>query len=422
MIDWLNTRQTLGIRLGLDEIVTLLDLLGRPQDRYRSIHVAGSNGKGSVAAILAKALELSGYHTGLYTSPHLVEFSERIRVDGEAITSDDLSVVLGEIRSIVAELDETGSHPTFFEITTAAALTHFARRGVDWAVIEAGMGGRTDATNVIRAELAIITNVSLEHTDFLGTDIGSIAREKAGIIDPGVPIVTAATGEALDVIRNEAARRGSLLVSAGQDYLFQSSRGEMVLTGPERTMSFNPGMAGVHQVENAAVAVVSCEVLRGLGVAITDDAVEQAVRSTSLPGRLESFDDDGVNVIIDGAHNPAATKSLSDSLGERGRVFDLIVGFSSDKDWPTMLGYLTTLARRVWAVTTRSPRSLEPAEMAGHVPVGTSFETPGDFAAAYRQARAAGARDVLVTGSLFLAGEARAVLTGHDLTEIGGRQ
>lgn len=422
MIGWLNDRQTLGIQPGLDRVRELLELLGTPQDGYESVHVTGSNGKGSVATMLAAVLRLSGYRTGLYTSPHLVEFAERIRIDGEPIASDALTGLLDRVRRQVTTLDRAGTHPTFFEIVTAASLTHFAEEGAAWAVIEAGMGGSGDATNVIHPQLAIITNISLEHTDFLGEDIRTIAREKAGIIEPGFPVVTAAKGEALEVIEAQATARGSPLAVVGEDFRYQSTGHRLVVTGRDWHRSYEMGMTGVHQFENGTVVVAACDALRGLGVEIPEAAVEEALITTSLPGRLEAYDDGEVRVIIDGAHNPAAARSLSRSLDERGREFDLIIGFSADKDWPTILGHLMPLARRVWAVPIRSPRGLDPAEIAEYVPADMRFAALDLFEEAYRRALAEGATDVLVTGSLFLAGEARALLTNHDLDEVGGRQ
>lgn len=419
---WLNDRQGLGIAPGLDRMEALLDLLGSPHDHYRTIHVAGTNGKGSVAAILASAIQLSGHHTGLYTSPHVVEFNERIRVDGEAISPEDLATLLAGLRGKVETLDADDVQPTFFEITTAASLTHFSEEEVDWAVVEAGMGGRGDATNVIRPELAIITNVSLEHTEFLGHDHTSIAREKAGIIDPGTPVVTAADGEALEVIRREAADRGSQLTVIGEDYTYQFADRELVVQGPNGPFRSRLGMAGSYQHENATVAVAACDVLRSRGLDVSEQALQQALARTSLRGRMETFDDEGTRVTIDGAHNPAAARRLSESVTETGRVFDLIVGFSADKDWPKILNHLTPLTRRVWGVPIRSTRSLDPAKMIEYIPANVEFTVSSCFEEAYRRARATGAREVLVTGSLFLAGEARAVMTGHDLSEIGGSQ
>lgn len=419
---WLYERQSLGIQPGLERMEGLLELLGEPHRAYDTVHVAGTNGKGSVATLLARTLNLSGYRTGLYTSPHVVEFAERIRVDGVPIAPADLAALLDTMRAKVPVLDEAGTPPTFFEIVTSMAFTHFASVPVAWAVVEAGMGGRTDATNVVHPELTVITNVSMEHTAFLGDDLAAIAREKAGIIEPGVPVVTAADGVARDVLRQTAADREAPIVVVGDDYLHRTVEGDLVVSNGEQRRRYKLALAGRHQFENATLVVAGCDALRAMGVAISDEAIETAMRETSLSGRLETFDDHGVVVVIDGAHNPAAMRSLVDSLRGSGAIFDLVVGFSSDKDWRTMLDQMLPLARKIWAVPIRSPRSLDPHELASHVADHLNPTPVDTFEEAYHRARAEGATDVLATGSMFLAGEARALVTGHDLSEVGGSQ
>lgn len=423
-LDWLYERQSLGIAPGLARVEKLLSAVGQPHRAFDSVHVAGTNGKGSVAALLAEALRLSGRRVGLYTSPHLVEFGERVRVDGEQISHSATADLVDRLHDVTNTLDRAGDAPTFFELCTALALMHFEQRGVSWAVVEAGMGGALDATNVLRPKLAIITNVGLDHTSFLGDDLRSIATEKAGIVKPGVPVVTAARGDALAVIEQQAANRDAPLAVVGRDYVFEENgEGELSIShnGGERR-TYRVGLPGTHQIENAAVVVASCDVLSRRAVEIDAAALQQALATTRLPGRLESIRRNGMTVIIDGAHNTDAAEAVAAYLSRRGEAFDLVVGFSRDKDWPAILGRLTPLAGRVWGVPIRSPRSLSPTEIGRFMPPRAQFETATSFERAWQRAVEEGSKSMLVAGSLFLAGEARAILTGMDLTEVGGSQ
>ncbi len=398
---WLHSRQSQGIDLGLERIRDLLTALGDPHHTYRTVHVAGTNGKGSVATLVARVLELGGHRTGLYTSPHLVRFTERIQVDALEITHEQLAQVLSRVRD-AADALATGEHLTYFEICTAAALVHFADQEVSWAVVETGMGGRLDATNVIHGDIAVITNVSLDHTDYLGDTVESIATEKAGIIEPGAPLVTAATGRALAVLKNHAS-------------------GEVVVARPQDGESTTLAATGVYQRENAAVVVATAEVLRNLGVSISVDDVNHVLANTTLPGRLESFEYGATRVIIDSAHNVAGAEAVVDHLGVEPR-FDMILGFNRDKDWETMLSHLLPHAIRVWAVPVRSPRSLDPHTLADHVRANSDVDVDiaSNVAEALQRSGEVGANQVLVTGSGTLAGEARAVLTGQPLDEVDG--
>lgn len=421
-LEWLYERQPLGIHPGLERIMALTGRLGRPQDAYATVHVAGTNGKGSVATMLANALRADGRRVGLYTSPHVMSFSERIQVDGCPISRDDLANALMDIRETILALDRDGEPPTFFEICTAVALKHFADQAVDWAVIEAGMGGRRDATNILLPRLTVITNVELEHTAWLGTDVGAIAGEKAGILRPGVPLVTAARSTALEALRAECRRLGARMVVVGDGYRRDPANGDLLIGHGRHETRYQLSRPGPHHLENAAVVVAACNVLQEEGVVIADDAIRASLAHTDLPGRLETFSHGEARVIVDAAHNPAAARGLARYLETTGWRGDLIVAFNADKDWTGILAPLGPLAVRVWAVPTRSPRSLDPAEILAAMPAGLHCEVLADFEEALRSALAAGATDLVVAGSIFLAGEARAVLTGSDLVEVGGSQ
>jgi dihydrofolate synthase/folylpolyglutamate synthase len=420
---WLYERQPLGIQLGLERMEVLVAALGRPQLAYRSVHVAGTNGKGSVATFMAAALHRSGHRTGFYTSPHLVEFTERFRIDGEQMSRDQLVPLVDELRDVTTELEETGDAPTFFELCTAVALLHFRNEQVDWAVVETGMGGARDATNVVEPALTVITNVSDDHAAFLGPDIAAIAAEKAGIVKPGVPLVTGAKGEALAVLRKRCEDLGSPIVVVGEDYLVESNGEGLRLVYGAAGTRYEVRAAGRHQLDNAALAIAGCDVLRESGVDLPAEAVRRALAETALPGRLETLTRDGVDVVLDGAHNLAAAQSLGRWLDDRGVEYHLIVGFSSDKDWPSMLEQWLSGARSVHAVRTRSPRSLDPAVVGSVVPDGLPFAAVDGFGAAWRRVQVSGGpRTIVVAGSLFLVGEARAFLIGQDLREVGGSQ
>lgn len=421
-LDWLYARQPLGIEPGLERVLALLSSLDEPHRAFRSVHVAGTNGKGSVVTLLARALQLSGHRTGMYTSPHLVSFGERVQVAGEPMARKGAADLLDRLRAITEELDHEGTSATFFEICTAMAFAYFKDREVSWAVVEAGMGGGLDATNVLQPELAIVTNVSRDHTGFLGEDVRTIAKEKAGIAKPGIPLVTAAHGEALGVIEECVRRQGGSTVVVGDDYRFGARHGKLQIwhDGDERT--FDVGPVGDHQIENAAIVVAAGDQLARMGVDIDPEAMSQALATTTIPGRLESVHRDGVDAVVDGAHNVVAVEAVIRHLSATEKVFDLVIGFSRDKDWADMLSRLTRLVGRVWAVPIRSPRSLDPTEIGRALPRHIPFETATDFERAWQRVVESGSENVLVTGSLFLAGEAIAFLTDRDLSEVGGTQ
>lgn len=421
-LGWLYERQDLGITPGLERVEALLDSIGDPHLSFHGVHVTGTNGKGSVATMLAKALELSGHRTGLYTSPHLVEFEERIMVDGKRISADDLIRHIETILGPVEALDLAGVHASFFEISTALAFLHFADARADWGIIEAGMGGRFDATNVISPDLAIITNVTKDHTTFLGEGLTEIAAHKAGVIKEGTPVVTAAGGEALVVIEEAAAEMRAPVVVVGKDYRIDAVAGGMVLFDGQRERRLQVGPAGRHQLENAALVVAACDSLSRRGTWIDQNAVRRALSGTSMAGRLTHYERDGVNVVVDGAHNVAAIDAVVEHLSGSDVRLDLIVGFNRDKNWPVMLDRLAGLVGKIWAVPVRSSRSLDPELIGSALPKGKTFEIAQSFEQAWKRVVESGSENLLVTGSLFLAGEAVAVLNGLDVSRVGGAQ
>jgi dihydrofolate synthase/folylpolyglutamate synthase len=421
---WLYGRQALGVKLGLGKVERLLRALGDPHLAYRTVHVAGTNGKGSVTRMLARTLQGAGFRTGATTSPHLVSFTERIEVDGEPIAREGVAAGLARVRDAVRALDAEGQPPTFFECVTALAFLHFQERQVDWAVVETGMGGRLDATNVVRPALTVITNVDLDHEAHLGPTVLDIAWEKAGIMKAGVPCVTGAAPPALDVLKARSRDLRAPMSVLGEDYHVVPDRDLLVVLRPTGESRHRVGLAGSHQRRNAALVLASVDALRLQGVAIPERALREALLTTTNPGRLETLRMGGVEVLVDGAHNPAAAHALRYHLGQSAWTgFHLVAGFCSDKDWREAVDQWAPLAERVWCVPVRNPRSLDPRELRDHLlPSGIPADVRPDAASALRAAAEAGAARVLVAGSLFLAGEARAVLTGQPLEEIRGSQ
>ncbi|HUR62759.1 MAG TPA: folylpolyglutamate synthase/dihydrofolate synthase family protein [Candidatus Thermoplasmatota archaeon] len=429
---WLYARQALGIKLGLGKVESLLQALGDPHRAFQSIHVAGTNGKGSVTRMLAETLRRAGYRTGCTTSPHLVSFAERIELDGDPIARPEVARLLAGIRPAVEALDAAGDPPTFFEVVTALAFCAFRDAGIDWAVVETGMGGRLDATNVLLPRLTVITNVTLDHERFLGSTVAAIAAEKAGIMKPHVPCVTACTGDALAVVKARSHEVEAPMSIVGHDYQVVPDARHLVLLRPTGEARYEVGLAGAHQRENAAVVVAAVEALRAGGTPVPERAVQEGLRHARNPGRLELLDVDAatwgghgrMEVLVDGAHNPAAARALRQHLLDTGwSGFDLVVGFCADKRWQEALDEWLLPAARLWAVPVRNPRSLDPASLrAAGSAAGVRSATCRDLAEALRHAAAAGARRLVVAGSLFLAGEALAVLRGQPLEEIHGAQ
>lgn len=436
-LEWLYGRQALGIKLGLEKVHDLLARLDDPHHRFRSVHVAGTNGKGSVTRLLADVLRRSGHRVGAFTSPHLIHFTERVLVDGEEVPRDDVARLLWRLRPLVEAFDAEDRQPTFFEVNTALAFLWFAERGVDWAVVETGMGGRLDATNVLRPELTVITNVERDHAEFLGEHVAGIALEKGGIMKPGVPCVTGARTDALHVLKLVSIERQCPMSVVGEDYHAVPDINGFRLVHPGGDAHYDLALAGAHQIDNAALVVAAADALRKAGHRVPEAAVQQSLATLTVPGRMERFTipagrlagdapepERPVEVLIDGAHNEAGARALRFHLGRLDWAgFHLVAGFNRDKDWQTMLDQWMPLAAHVWATPLRSGRTLDPAPVVEHCRrSGFPARAVPDAAGALREAVRSGARTVVVAGSLFLVGEARAVLVGADVGEVRGSQ
>jgi len=405
-----------GIKLGLETIRQILVKLGDPHENFKTIHVAGTNGKGSVAATLASILRTCGYKTGLYTSPHLVRFNERIVVNGTPINDED---VLSAYKAVKA-VHQGNREPTFFECTTAMALHEFRRRGVAWAVIETGMGGRLDATNIIHPALSIITNVSLEHSEYLGSSIRQIASEKAGIIKPGVPVVTGVKQKnAIDVVVAAAAARQAPLYRLRKDFrVRRTSQGTFTYQSPRtKWTGLMASLVGQHQLENTALALAGCDILSPELGQLTQDSLKKALLQTRWPGRLEMVKDKPLT-LLDGAHNLIAARALAKYLKSNlaGRRITLVVGILDDKPYRAMLEALVPICQRVIVTQPKIQRALPAGilqtaakELSNQVDV-----IPDVDQAVAAAIESSGPDDaVCIAGSLYVVGEAKTALTGQ---------
>lgn len=378
-IAYINTPHWQASRLGLERIRELLERLGRPQDRLKFVHVAGTNGKGSICAYLASILSDAGHRTGMFTSPYIERFEERIRVDGAMISPDELRDVTLAVREHAeAMAEETGDHPTEFELMTAVALEHFVRCGCDVVVLEVGLGGRLDSTNVIDApEACVIARIGLDHTALLGNTLAAIAGEKAGIIKEGSAVVSwPQEPEAMAVIEHAAAEHGCELRVPDFAQLEEGAIRWEDGASPFRPFShkewadLRTGILGSYQPQNATVALEVVDVLRGRGWRIPDEAVRAGVAQTRWPGRFEIVEGgsspDGFAIVVDGGHNPQGARALADSLAE---VFPgckpvFVIGVLEDKDYPRMLEDVLPLGSAFVCVTPDNPRALPAHKLA----------------------------------------------------------
>lgn len=378
-IAYINTPRWQASRLGLERIRELLERLGRPQDRLKFVHVAGTNGKGSICAYLASILGAAGYRTGMFTSPYIERFEERIRVDGAMISPDELRDVTLAVREHAeAMAEEAGGHPTEFELMTAVALEHFARCGCDIVVLEVGLGGRLDSTNVIDApEACVIARIGLDHTALLGNTLAAIAGEKAGIIKEGSAVVSwPQESEAMAVIEHAAAEHGCELRVPDFAQLEEGAIRWEDGASPFRSFSYREwtdlrtGILGSYQPKNATVALEVVSVLRGRGWHIPDEAVRAGVARTRWPGRFEIVEGgsspDGFAIVVDGGHNPQGARALADSLAEvfPGRKPVFVIGVLEDKDYPRMLEDVLPLGSAFVCVTPDNPRALPAHKLA----------------------------------------------------------
>jgi len=416
-LEYLYGLERHGIIFGLVNIQNILKSLGNPHKKLKAIHIGGTNGKGSTAAMIQSILSRCGYRVGLYTSPHLISFTERIRIDDREITEAEVVGLTKRIRGSIEEgrIPETF---TFFDFTTAMAMLYFVKAGVDLAILEVGLGGRLDSTNVIDPLLTIITNISLDHREYLGDTLKEVAREKAGIIKEGRALITAATQpEIVDLFRGVCLEKRAPFFRVGQDF-----RGRRA--GPYRfhyhgrnlTLSnLELKLAGRHQIINAITALGAIEMFKGNGYRIGDEAIYEGLRGVQWPGRLEVVLE-CPTVLLDGAHNPVAAQRLREALvdGFHYERLLLALGIMNDKDYRRIISILVPLAEVIVLCKPRCERAASPQVLLNEVKrMGKRGKVVEDVGEAVQSllSMASGKDLVCITGSFYTIGEAKAFLS-----------
>ena len=404
-LSYLFSLEHFGIKFGLENITAIVERLGRPDRTFESVHVAGTNGKGSVTAMVDAALRAAGHRTARYTSPHLTDLSERFVIGGRPVAHDTLVCAVATVRDVVESLrfDGTlGVQPTFFEVTTAVAFELFRRAEVEIAVLEVGLGGRLDATNIVSPVVTAITSIALDHQLYLGSTLAEIAFEKAGIIKAGVPVVVGPVdSESLSVIARVANERGAALIRAT----------------PADTAPFTLGLHGDHQRANAGVAVRLLEQLTARGVGVPSDAVARGLANPEWPGRLDQRRlPDGRELLLDAAHNPAGAAALASYLTAESQRRPLVFAAMRDKDIDGMFRILLPAIGAAVMTRASNPRSADPGMLADSartiapaLPIAIEPSSTDALAAAWRMSPR-----IVVAGSIFLLGDVMRQLGLHS--------
>lgn len=420
LLEKLYIRRRFGIRPGLDRVRAILDRLGNPERSFRTIHIAGTNGKGSTAAFLSSILVTAGHRTGRFTSPHLINFSERFLIDGKEPEADRLALLLERV------LNNAPEEATFFEIVTALAATLFYDEGIELAVMEAGMGGRSDATAALPGIMTLITPISLDHCKYLGDTLERIATEKVSIAEPGTPIICAPQKQCVrDIIRLFSNCGECRTVFSGDDFHSTWITPEILEYRGINCESYRcrPGIPGRYQSINAALAIAAAEIMNELGICVPHDAVTQGIESASWPGRMELIPGTP-RLLLDGAHNPAGAAVLSEELHDfHYERLLLVAGVMHDKDVATMLPPLARRAAKCFCVAPAIERAMSDNELATMLKgMGVEATACGSVARGLEAARNEARPDdlILVTGSLFTVGETKAWLSGNTFRGIRG--
>ena len=412
-LDSMYSMRRFGIILGLDTTAGILGGLGNPHHRFASIHIAGTNGKGSIASALATILQKAGYRVGLYTSPHLIRFNERICVNGIPISDDDVVASWEAVKSV----HHGDREPTFFEFSTAMAFHEFGRQNVDWAVIETGMGGRMDSTNVITPAVSVITNISLEHKTYLGNTIKAITGEKAGIIKPDVPVVTGVTQKSARTVIEETSRKHAApLYVMGRDFRVRRTGSDRFsYWGLDHSWKgLKTGLMGGHQVDNAALVLATSELIMRQTPALCKDHIQYGLAQNRWPGRLEVVSQKPY-VIMDGAHNLMAARRLGRFLQDAlaGRRITMVAGILDDKPFEAILKDLVAPCERLIITQAKIDRSLpaKQLEIAARSLID-DIQIIEDVGEAVHHAIATSTPDdaICIAGSLYVVGEAKAAI------------
>ncbi len=420
---YLQGRTSFGIKPGLERIEALLKELGNPEKSYKTIHITGTNGKGSVTAFLANTLSVSGIRTGRFTSPHLNSYTERMRINDQDIKETDFGEIISKVAAKAKVIEERGVEaPTEFEILTAAAFLFFEEQEVEYAVVEVGLGGLLDSTNVITPEVSVITNVSIDHQSYSGETIEEIAVHKSGIIKKGVPVVTAAQGNALKIIREKAHACKAKIYSWGKEF-FAVSRSVMktgqivtVETPDKMQAMLFTGMAGLHQAVNLSCAYMVLKLLLKQDDRISEETIREGLARTTWPGRFETFFVLGRTVILDGAHNVGGAEAFEATYRElyKDKSKTLVFSILEDKDLSGIATYLMGPRDRVIVVPAPTSRSCDPKEVVKKLPcqaVAKESVSEG-IEEAFKETEEG---DIIaVCGSLYILGEAKMKLVDMD--------
>ncbi len=416
VLENLYARRRFGIRPGVDRVQILLERLGHPERNYRSIHVVGTNGKGSTSAYLASILSASGLRTALFTSPHLVSFSERFKINGSDISPDRLEPLIDSVLKAAPE------EATFFEIITALATLYFSEEGVDVAVMEAGMGGRSDATAALDGAMTIVTPIALDHCDYLGTTLEQIAAEKTGIAKPGTPVVIGHQSP-------EGTRAISSCFSTNDTHLIWTDQSVSSTWNQDGTLNYQglhtslnnlrPGIPGRYQAQNASLALAAAEIF----IQPTDDTLRNGILQARWPGRLETIPGPPT-LLLDGAHNPAGAIALAEALGDfHYRKLLLVLGVMSDKDVSQIVSALAPLTTTCYCVCPAVERAMDDKHLATTLmDLGLPATACGSVGNGITSAQRDAENDdlILVCGSLFTVGEAKSWLAGKKFEGIRG--
>ena len=412
---WIDGFQSFGMQLGLERISLLMNNLGNPQNHYNTIHVSGTNGKGSLCHLLSSILQESGYRCGMYTSPHLLQIFERFIINDIPISSEGFASITTEVKKGVDILIDQGIQPTYFEVCTAIAFLFFYKKNIDYAIIEVGLGGRFDATNIIAPLLSIITNISLEHQQVLGQTIEEITREKAGIIKDQVPVITAAVSPALDIIKKEAREKKAPLQLLTQDDItvqaHDLSGQDLIITGQFQQYLIKTSMIGCYQQINIALAIRAIEQLQMNGVYIPQEAITKGIETTIVPGRLEQLNQHPL-VLVDGAHTIEAMRSVKNTIETIAPHIRVIVvfGMLSDKKIKEISTLVNEFADIIIVTKSSSKRTLEPAEIMPYFETSqkTMYQITSVEEAIEKALSLVDDDDlVLITGSLSMVGDAK---------------
>ncbi|MEW5925504.1 MAG: folylpolyglutamate synthase/dihydrofolate synthase family protein [Candidatus Zixiibacteriota bacterium] len=407
-IDFILRRELFGIKLGLDNISKFLRKMGNPQDRFRSVHIAGTNGKGSSAAYIESILHRAGYKTGIFTSPHLVDFRERIRVNEKQIDKDYITDFIAKYKNLIVR-----NRITFFETCTAMAFAYFADKKVEVAVIEVGLGGRLDATNTLTPELSIITDISFDHVHILGDTLAKIAYEKAGIVKPGVPVLV---GLMKPEPRHEIARvagelKAPLVYLNRSDFASNGRPFKFDYIGESLKLNrLESSLPGNHQIKNSVLAVKAAEILKGKGFHINRSHIREGLAKADWPGRFQTIKVPGKpTIILDVGHNPAGVKAMAGCFKALypGRKADVVIGFVKNKDLGQSIKHIRPITARAEVVRLNTHRTADPEEVASYFPKTGSVNISESVVESTRKLLDSAGRDdiIIICGSHYAVGD-----------------